>query len=52
MAGRHRTRRKEHKPWGRNATLELVVTALVVVSVLVTLFVFLFIYHDLPFRTS
>lgn len=45
----HRRRRNE---WGRNATLELIVTALVFVMVVGLLGVFLFVYHDIPFRLS
>lgn len=52
MARRHRTRRKQYKPWGRNATLELVITALVLLALIATAIVFLFVYHDFPFRVS
>jgi heme/copper-type cytochrome/quinol oxidase subunit 2 len=38
--------------WGRNPTLELVTTAVVVLAVIGMLVVFLFVYHDLPFRVS
>jgi hypothetical protein len=48
MAARRYNRSRES--WGRNATLELVVTAVVVGLVIAGLVVFLIIYHDLPFR--
>ncbi len=38
--------------WGRNATLEIVLTAVVLVALVGGLVVFLFVYHDLPFRVS
>lgn len=44
--------RRQRNPWGSNATLELVVTAIVFVVVVALLVVFLFVYHDLPFRLS
>jgi heme/copper-type cytochrome/quinol oxidase subunit 2 len=44
--------RRRNAAWGRNRTLELVVTALVVGIVVTVLVVFLVVYHDLPLRTS
>lgn len=38
--------------WGRNATLELVLTIVVVLVVAAVIGVFVFVYHDLPFRLS
>jgi hypothetical protein len=38
--------------WGRNATLELLVTVVIVGLVIAGLVVFLVVYHDLPFRIS
>jgi heme/copper-type cytochrome/quinol oxidase subunit 2 len=52
LASRHRTRRKQYKPWGRQATLELVICAFVLVALIATAVVFLFVYHDFPFRFS
>jgi hypothetical protein len=40
------------RPWGRNARVELVATALVMVIVLGVLVLFLFVYHDVPLRIS
>jgi hypothetical protein len=48
MPARHRRPRK--LPPERIGTFELVITATVVVLVVGLLAVFLFIYHDLPFR--
>lgn len=48
MAYHHRRQRS----WGRNAGLELVLTALVLIVVVGVLALFLFVYHDLPFRIS
>lgn len=48
MAYHHR---REHS-WGRNARLELIMTAVVIVVVLGVLALFLFVYHDVPLRTS
>ena len=47
-----RTPRRRYKPWGRQATLELVVSAVVVVVIIATIIIFLFVYHDVPLRTS
>ncbi|MEA2125579.1 MAG: hypothetical protein QOI80_2361 [Solirubrobacteraceae bacterium] len=52
MASQRRTRRRQYKPWGRQATLELVISALVVIALIATAVVFLFVYHDFPFRFS
>lgn len=52
MPSPRRTRRRQYKPWGRHPTLELVLSAIVLVVVIVTLVVFLFVYKDLPFRTA
>ncbi len=43
---------RRQRNWGRNATLELVLTAVVVIVVIGSILVFLFVYHDLPFRIS
>jgi hypothetical protein len=47
---RHYYNRRQRNPRGRNATLELVVTAVVMALLVVVLLVFLFVYHDFPFR--
>jgi hypothetical protein len=52
VARRHRTRRRQYRPWGRQATFELVITALVLVALIATVVVFLFVYHDFPLRVS
>ena len=44
--------RRRRTPWGRHATLEMVLTIVVVFLVIAVLVVFLFVYHDLPFRIS
>jgi hypothetical protein len=44
--------RRPPRPWGRNARIELVATALVIVIVVGVLALFLFVYHDVPLRTS
>ena len=44
--------RPQRKTWGRNPTLELVVTAIIFALVVGMLVLFLFVYHDLPFRIS
>jgi heme/copper-type cytochrome/quinol oxidase subunit 2 len=44
--------RRRNTAWGRNRTLELLVTAVVVGIVVTVLVVFLVVYHDLPFRIS
>jgi hypothetical protein len=51
MAYRY-ARRRRRKPWGPHATLELVLTAMVLGLVVAAFIVFLFVYHDLPFRLS
>jgi hypothetical protein len=43
-------RRSPRKPPERIGTFELVITATVVLLVVALIAVFLFIYHDLPFR--
>lgn len=48
----HRTRRKQYKPWGRQAKFEMLISALVILAVIATVIVFLFVYHDFPFRVS
>ena len=45
----HRPRRE---PWGRYARFELVLTVLVLVVVIGVLALFMFVYHDVPLRTS
>jgi hypothetical protein len=52
LASKHRTRRKQYRPWGRQATLEMVISALVLIAVIATLLVFVFVFHDFPFRVS
>ena len=42
--------RRERRPAGRHAGLEMVVSAIVLVVVVVVLVVFVFIYHDIPLR--
>ena len=44
--------RRERKPWGRHARLELAVTIIVSVAVIATLVVFLVVLHDIPFRPA
>jgi hypothetical protein len=44
--------RRRPNPWGRNASLEFVVTVVVLVVVVATLAVFLLVFHDVPLRTS
>lgn len=44
--------RRERKPWGRHATFERVVSAIVLLALIVVLILFLFVYHDIPLRTS
>jgi heme/copper-type cytochrome/quinol oxidase subunit 2 len=44
--------RPRRTSWGRNRTLELVVTAVVVGIVVTVLVVFLVVYHDFPLRIS
>jgi succinate dehydrogenase hydrophobic anchor subunit len=46
----HRNRRRN--PWGRNASLEMVATAVVLVLLVGVIVLFLFVYHDFPLRTS
>ncbi len=48
MAYHHR---RTNRP-GSRATFEAVVTAIVLILVVATLVVFLFIFHDLPFRVA
>jgi hypothetical protein len=43
---------RREKAWGRRPKVELAVTAAVLVVVVGALIVFLFVYHDLPFRVS
>ncbi len=45
-------RRRPRKPPERIGTFELVISATVVVLVIALIAVFLFIYHDLPFRVG
>jgi hypothetical protein len=52
MVGKHRTRRKRYRPWGRQATLEMAISAFVLLALIATLLVFVFVFHDLPFRIS
>src|SRR5205823_15123433 len=47
---RHYYNRRQRNPRGRNPTLELVVTGVVMALLVVTVLVFLFVYHDFPFR--
>lgn len=44
--------RRPPRPWGRNARAEIVATVVVLVVVVAVLVVFLFVYHDVPLRTS
>ena len=48
----HRTRRKQYRPWGRQAKFEMAITVFVMLAVIATVVVFLFVYHDFPFRVS
>jgi hypothetical protein len=43
---------RPHDPRGRNPTLEMIVTVVAVALVIAGLAIFLFVYHDLPFRVS
>jgi heme/copper-type cytochrome/quinol oxidase subunit 2 len=52
MPARHYHNRRRNRPWGRNATLEMVITGAVIVLLVALLVVFLFVYHDLPLRVS
>jgi hypothetical protein len=52
MAAKHRTRRKQYRPWGRQARFEMFVSALVLVLVIATILVFVFVFHDFPMRIS
>jgi heme/copper-type cytochrome/quinol oxidase subunit 2 len=36
--------------WGRNARIEVIATVVVLAIVIAILAVFLFVYHDIPFR--
>jgi succinate dehydrogenase hydrophobic anchor subunit len=45
-------RKPRRSPWGRNASLEMVATAIVLVLLVGVLVLFLFVYHDFPLRTS
>jgi len=45
-------RRRRLKPWGQHATLELVLTATVLGLIVALFVVFVFVYHDIPFRLS
>jgi heme/copper-type cytochrome/quinol oxidase subunit 2 len=49
---KHRTRRKQYRPWGRQATLEMVVSAVVLILLIATILVFVFVFHDFPMRIS
>jgi hypothetical protein len=42
--------RRRRNPRGRNATLEMVVTMVVMAFVVVAVLVFLLVYHDFPLR--
>ena len=44
--------RRPRSPWGRHAVLEMVFTAVVLAVVVGVLVLFLFVYHDVPLRTS
>jgi heme/copper-type cytochrome/quinol oxidase subunit 2 len=44
--------RRRRNPWGRNSTLELVLTVVTVLAVIGVAALFMFVYHDLPFRLS
>jgi hypothetical protein len=46
------THRQPRNRAGRNPTLELVVTAVVVLLVVTVVVVFLFVYHDFPLRVG
>ena len=50
MPARHYYNRRRRDTRGRNATLELVVTVVVMALLVVGVLVFLFVYHDFPFR--
>ena len=52
MASKHRTRRKQYRPWGRQAGFEMIVSAIVLVAVIATILVFIFVFHDFPMRVS
>ena len=41
----------QRRDWGRNRRLERAIAALVFCVVVLTLVVFLFVYHDVPLRT-
>jgi len=43
---------RQRRDWGSNRRLEGAVTAIVFCVVVLTLVVFLFIYHDVPLRTQ
>jgi hypothetical protein len=49
MAYHHR---RPPRPWGRHAGAEIVATIVVLVAVVAVLALFLFVYHDVPLRTS
>jgi hypothetical protein len=48
----HRTRRKQYKPWGRQARFEMAITIAVLLAIIATVVIFLFVYHDFPMRIS
>jgi hypothetical protein len=52
MATKHRTRRKQYRPWGRQERLEMAISAVVLILVIATVLVFIFVFHDFPMRVS
>jgi hypothetical protein len=42
---------RQRRDWGSNRGLEVAIAAIVLCVVVLTLVVFLFVYHDVPLRT-